>query len=235
MPRVYRPRESGEGTPEPPVFLKRFIRMEVLCGTLLMTVGGFVARVKGDYSLIVVGVTLAGLGIYRLSKSYGRKRGWGMIDEDRVLNKLKYHFDANYSVAVDYDLPGGDLVTYLVLGPPGVLILERWGHPGTVEEIDGSWRREYQDEIDEHPNPRERNADRVEAVRSLLGEEWARRIPVESLVVVTTRKAEGEPLRADDVVHLRNLLDAVRGRTTDSSLSWEEVNELEERFGLERD
>lgn len=185
-------------------------------------------RANGDYSLVVVGLTLAGLGIYRLIRTYERKQDSRFLDEDRVLNKLCYHFDANYSVAVDYELPDGQVVPYLVLGPPGVLLFERWDRPGRVEERNGTWRREHEEKVTEHPNPRKKNTERVESVRDLLGEN----VPVNSLLVVTTRKAERDPLEADDVVHLRNLLDAVRNRTNESSLNWEEVNELEGKLGL---
>jgi hypothetical protein len=234
MPRVYRS-DDTDSTDNLPNFLRTFIQFEILIGAAFMTVGGFVLRVREDYSFIVVGLTMTLLGLYRLRSYYTPSKDQRFLDEDRVLNRLKHSLDANYSVVRKYSLPDDNVdVPYLVLGPPGLVVLHRWDQPGEIRSENGTWVVESDGESERHDNPLTDLERDVQFLESFLRRKDEERVPVQGRLVLMKHTAEGEVMEDERVVFLRDLPGSLVPETGEAPLNWEAIDRLEDVLELAR-
>jgi hypothetical protein len=238
MPRVYR-NQSTESSDESE-FILTILRFEIITGAFLLMVGGFVLRVRADYSLIVMGGTLLGLGIFRLSRHQGYWKRDSAMEDDRILRALNLQLDSNYTVAVNYSISEDYSVPYLVLGPTGMFILDSWSEKGTVREgeEDHTWDILEQENDDQDPtitktvdNPLRRQNQRRRALNQKLAENGLGGIPLYDKLVLLTHKADGEPLETDRVVLLRDLTETISEKKK-LVLDWETMDDIERTLSL---
>lgn len=233
MPRVYHFDDST--SVKPPPFLRSFIRFEVIVGPTLMTIGGFVLRVRQDYSFVVVGLTLTLLGLYRLRSLYGPSRKKALIENDRLLTKFEHSLDANYSVVRNYSLPEAEEeIPYLVLGPSGVFSIRRWDHSGEIRVENEEWVVTSEDRAERFQSPMKDLKRDVQLLGSFLRRNNEKGVPVEGRLVLMKNTTNGTTWEDERVVYLRNLPESLVPETDESPLDWEDVDRLEEVLGLSR-
>ncbi|MFB6226793.1 MAG: nuclease-related domain-containing protein [bacterium] len=245
MARIYRMDSNSSDPPDSPLkssLVEGFIKFELIGGAFLMMMGGFVLRVQETYQLILIGAVLFSLGLFRLwQRSKIREfNSTGVVEDDRVLRLLKHNLNANYSLIIDYPLPNDEFIPYLILGPPGVFVLDTWELKGTVIDEGGplKWtvKREGNTEEDdgtskEVPDPVVRNKRRVQSLKDSLEKPGLLR-PIHHYVILIGRRADDPPLQSDSVIEISELVRTVKSDETNQVLSWEDVEDLERLLGL---
>jgi len=200
-----------------------------------MTIGGFVLRVRQDYSFIVVGLTVTLLGLYRLRTLYRPTRKSTFHENDRLLTKLEHSLDPNYSVILNYSLPEDEgVIPYFVLGPSGLYVIRRWEYFGRIHQEDGEWVVEKEDRTDRYENPLDKLDRDVQFMESFLRRNSEKDVPVEARVVLMKHTTKGTVREDKRVVYLQDLPESLTPETDETSLDWEDVDRLEEVLGLSR-
>lgn len=244
MARIYRPSTSEtSSSPFESSLVTNFIQFELIGGAFTLVAGGFVLRVRDSYALIVVGLTLVALGCFRLWQRGRDKRGAasGALGDDRVLRALRHKLDANYSIAVDYPLGDDESIDYLVLGPPGVIVLTAWEKNGDIEESESGrkWVLTRTESGEGSPdsesvlNPIIENEKRIQRLRDTVEKPgWLK--PLHHYVVLLGRRADCPPLEDDHVVEMNELLGEILSKDAEAVLDWEDVDELEQMLELKK-
>lgn len=238
MPRIYHQKESEDSLENP--ILLQFTKLEILGGAILLALGGFLLRIHRDYSLILVGATLTLLGLVRLWRQHEKKDQDEGIEVDRIFRNLKHRLDANYTIVLNYSL-NDHSIPYLIIGPPGIIVIEDWDGRGKVEEREGGDVWELQGSEDHETtqkfqNPIRLNKERIQQLRDRLKENEMDTLPIHNYVVALSRTAEGEPLESDRVVLLNNFIKTIKELPDSSQINWETVDDIEHALNLrERD
>lgn len=239
MARIY----HSTGTPEQSSpfesdLVTNFIKLELLAGAFCLAAGGFVLRIRDNYSLIVLGGTLLVLGFFRFWQSSSRRTEARKIEGDRVLRTLRHKLGANYSIVVDYPLTDEDSIPYLVMGPPGIFVLNPWSKQREVREAESpdEWvlvrnpdsTEEFRETV---PNPIEINKHRVRLLTETVDRPGLLS-PVDHYVVLTGRRADCPVLQHENVLEINELSGRLLAEDRDEVLSWEDVEDLEHLLEL---
>lgn len=238
MARIFRPSRT-ESPPSPfdsPVVMK-FVQFELLAGAFCLVAGGFVLRARDTYSLIVIGLSLLGLGSFRLWQRARIKNRDGSIplEDDRLLRSLRLKLNANYSIVLNYPLSDEDSIPYMVLGPTGVFVMDTWSKKGEVLESESGrkWIVEGSDEGETETvrNPVVENERRIQKLRDSVDKPGLLK-PLHNCVVLLGRRADCDVLRDENVIEINDLMSVMRSDEAEDVLDWEDVDDLERLLDL---
>lgn len=239
MARVYRPSVSEKG-PFQTELISRFIQIEIVVGGMLSLVGGFYLRATDDYRLVIVGFSFLLLGLFRLSQRYNRLReSPGGNDGDRVLRRLKNGLSAEYTIAVDYPVQSDTRIDYLLLGPPGIMVLSAFTESGYIvgDRTTAEWTVKEEADTDDGrtvPNPIKSNQLTIRALEERLrNSDHILQDDPKNIIILMYNGSEGPVTEYDEVRRLGEAVRFIKSMEDNhSQYNWESIDELEDVLGL---
>ncbi len=232
-PKVYAP-----GAPVKPVYdeelLQKFIRGEIIFGSILMAIGGFVLRYIESASFIIAGLLFVGMGIFRLTqtKFSGENKKKSAYPEDRLLFRLKTQLNPDWFVALNYELPDDGKIATFVAGPGGLFVIDKVDLSGEINVTDkkSSWKHTAPDgEVNKIPNPLELNRKKIDQLQKRFSRQGLQiDIPPENCVVLMKHNLSGSATELEQVFRLGEITDYIVEQNPQVNFTWEKVDKIEQ-------
>lgn len=238
-PRHYAP---GRPREDPSRLVRVWSQTEILIGSALAMVGGFVLRGGGGYDTIVVGSSMILLGLFHLVRISGPSRSDGVDSPvSRLIIRLDQDLDAHYTLARDYPAGPAERIDLLVIGPGGWFGIELLDAKGTVDGTveDDTWRRTPPgeepdgDAAETIPNPVRALERKLATLTERIPEEIRDGLSPEPLVVPRYHRTGGSALEGAAVCGWNELGERIRrDENTEHRLTTHQVENLESGLNL---
>ncbi len=240
-PRIFKPGKKISPDVDTK-FINKWIRFEFIIGGSMLALGGFVLRTTGSDDLLVLGGGFLVIAAIRLFSRFQqeekkKKKNRGM---DRILFRLKERLTPEYSISLSYPVGENMRIDYLIVGPGGIFVVQRFEKKGYISGGAGEelWlQKSSEDDSQETKieNPVILNKKKINLLRKKL-EDLPPPLPSikpYNCITFTYHKVDGPVLEYPEIFKMDELCSYIRDCEKTARLDWETVKDLENYLDFE--